>query len=140
MTAGDKKDYAAGMNLLAEVFRGEGGNVPKMRLAVYFEALNAEGVSLRQFEFAVKRLIQTRKSPFFPVPAEIVEVARQCPRLVLPAVDGVRLIAREPISLEQRRADKERLKAVRSNLEALDRQHGTKLAAKVCGAVEVTDG
>jgi len=139
MTASDKKGYAAGMNLLAEVFRGEGGNVPKMRLSVYFEALNAEGVTMRQFEFAVKRLIQTRKSPFFPVPGEIVEVARQCPRLALPAGNDVLLLAREPISLEQRRADKERMKALRLKLEALDRQFGISLASKVCGE-EVVDG
>jgi len=66
----DNKTYSAGMVKLSEFFR-KGESLSKLFLDTYYQAIKE--LTNAQFERAIKHLIKTHTSHFFPVPAELLQ-------------------------------------------------------------------
>lgn len=86
MTITEKKQIIVSLNMLADVFPTE---LNEMKQRLYLEAFIAEQVNSEDVAFAVQRLIRKRTNPYFPTPAEIIEMARTAPRKQLTHISGL---------------------------------------------------
>jgi len=70
MTDKDKREFAAKMAALSEVF-DDGKEISKFKMDVYFKSL--ERFSIEQISNAISAMITGRVYPSFPKPAEIIQ-------------------------------------------------------------------